>query len=218
MLHAVASILHTLNVEKTTIFLRDTLNFNVEFRHEHWYANNGSVSLLLLESEDEHCSTLHIQSSNFDNDITSLQERGDVHSCGNPDICEEITSQLFTCDCGIKLFVFHELDEDERNELLPLPITLDWDDSVIISTQRILRVTPIAFRDKARINTTERAEYLAVSEGNFSVSTANAMQALTEITPEFQHRALFEAMLAEGIEASLYIDSKAWANSGEANA
>ncbi len=206
MLHVIACDLPTENPETTALFLESALSFNVHTKQNEWWANNGSVSFRLSKSDEPDNTILQTSSSNFDADAQALMARDDINPISDVQSNHHTLTQLFQCDCGLKLLLLHELDEDERDELLPLPITLDWDEQVILQTQRILRVTPVAFREKARTNTTEKAEYKAVSDGILTVGEMQAMQALVEITPSFQHRALFEAMIEEGIEASRYLD------------
>ena len=212
MLHATASSLNTKNAEKTAFFLSDFLNFNIEKKDDQWWANNGSIQLCITDNASPEYGTLCIQSTNFDADIEQATNHPDLAPTRETCRTKNTLSQLFYCTHGINLLIFHELDEDERGELIPLPITLDWPDDTLAITQRILTVTPVAFREKARIETTEQAEYAAVTEGNLQVSLANAMTALCNITPNFQHRALYEAMEKEGINANQFLDPSSWEN------
>jgi len=187
------------------------LHFNIQYSLDQWWADNGSASFCLTQSDINSDNLLHIQSSSFEQDCQTLLERGDVKPLSEIQSSHHILTRLFQSDCGLKLLIFHESNEDERDELVPLPMSLHWDEQVMLQTQRILRVTPIPFRDKARTDVTEKAELKAVSEGTLSVNETNAMQALVEVTPAFQHRALFDAMLDEGIQAELYLNSQDWA-------
>jgi len=51
---------------------------------------------------------------------------------------------------------------------------------------------------------TERAEYLAVKGGDLMVNESYAMRALVDVTLEFQHPAMYEAMQNEGIDTQAY--------------
>ena len=113
--------------------------------------------------------------------------------------------QRLLCACGVVLMLNQTLDEDDRDELLPLPTSLEWEETVDVCVRRMLRWVPIAFRAKARERVTVSAEYLAVEAGLLCVEESHAMRGFVSSTLDFQHRSLAEAMVKEGVDPSLYL-------------
>lgn len=103
---------------------------------------------------------------------------------------------------GIIITVAQEFTEDELDILPPLPTSLIWDGQAESCIRQILRLIPIDFRDGARLRITEKAEMLAGENAAITVTLDNALQALADITPHFQHPLLLSALQQQGIDAS----------------
>jgi len=212
MIFATACYLYTPNPERSYILLTQTLGF-VPVQQDnhainHAIVSNGSLTLYLARGE--HPATLTLQCSDIHNDSQSLCLQPNIHPRTDIIRCNNSLEQHLYCDEGITLILTQPLSEDDTGEMPPLPTTLVWDDKLIIQAQHILKATPLAFRDKARLNITQRAEYLAIEAGEVEAQQAHVMQAFVDITPPFQHQTLYEAMKAQGINADKYLDPKAW--------
>lgn len=209
MQFAVASYLSVPQPETAAHFLKDALKFHIEYRPGYgWWAENGAVNLILQEGKCEH-AILEIQCSNIEQDSAQLLARPDIHALTDIQQQENRIEQTLATDCGITLKLSKILNEDDMGELVPLPSTLPWDEQTDLHTRRILRIVPLSFREKARQQVTQRAEYLAVEAGQLHVQQDHAMQAFVDITLDFQYQALFDAMQKEGIDASAYMQDPA---------
>ncbi|OIO66815.1 MAG: hypothetical protein CO186_00680 [Zetaproteobacteria bacterium CG_4_9_14_3_um_filter_49_83] len=208
MYYVVAVAFPTPEPERSAQFLKNRLNFNIKYEHDSWWAENGSTSLHLIQGDGS--GVLEIQCSDIVSDSRQLLAFPELEACTELTKHQQQLTQELQCDCGFKLCISKALNEDERDEIIALTTTLPWDEMVRENVQRILLITPLAFRDSARKKVAERAEYITVEGGELTVGLAQAMQALVEITLKFQHPALYEAMLQQNINASQYLNPKSW--------
>jgi len=205
MQFAVATYLNTPNPESTAIFLKNALNFQIEYRSSYgWWVENGSVTII-LQAGNANNPCIEIQCTHIETDSEHLLQRPDIQAMTAIQQHQNRIEQQLLCDCGIILRLSKVLNEDEMGELLSLPSSLPWDNKTDVCTRRILRIVPLSFREKARERVTQRAEYIAVEAGSLMVQETHAMQAFVEITLDFQYQALFDAMQQEGIHAITYM-------------
>ena len=204
MFFAIASYMHVANPEHAADFLQQRLGFQCQYKDGRgWCAENGAMSLVLQQGDSAH-SILEVESSNPEEDAQKLMAFDDIHADGALERHGRRIQQALIADCGIRLLLSHILTEDDLNELPELPCQLPWDEQAKLHTQRILRIVPLCFRDKARERVTERAEYLAVAAGGLTVDEPQAMQALVDSALSFQYESVYEAMQDEGIDPSPY--------------
>ena len=97
-----------------------------------------------------------------------------------------------------------EFNEDEIGIMPLLPTCLDWQAAAVSCIQQLLTYIPIAFRQTARSRITERAEVLAAERGEITVDLADAVQALADTTPVFQHPTLIAALRERAINPDPY--------------
>jgi len=209
MFYTTACYLHSPAPEKTCGFLLEVLGFEMVEEKPVPLLSNGSLCLRLVRGETP--AVLELQCSNIEMDATQLLEHTNVEK--RTDVVhmhDYLEQHLYCVDIGVTLILRQPLSEDDRDELVALPITLPWQEGLIEKTQHILRATPLAFREKARGNVVQQAEYQAVEEGGLEVLEQHVMQAFVQITPPFQHQTLYEAMKAQGIDADAYLDAKVW--------
>ena len=205
MQFAIATYLNVHNPEAAARFLEAALNFKVEYKSGYgWWAENGAISII-LQKGDSKDALIEVQCSNIENDSAPLLARSDIKAFTSIQQQKNRIEQTLIADCGITLKLSKVLNEDEMGELIELPSTLPWDEQTDLHTRRILRVAPLSFREKAREQVTQRAEYLAVEAGVLHVQEEHAMQAFVDITLDFQYQALFDAIQKEGIDASTYL-------------
>ncbi len=209
MQFAIATYLNIRNPETAASFLEDALDFKIAYKAGYgWWAENGAVTIILQESTTDN-ATIEVQCTHIEKDSACLLQRPDVQALTDIQQNQNRVEQQLICDCGILLRLSKVLNEDEMGELLPLPSSLPWDNKTDEITRRILRIAPLSFREKARERVTQRAEYIAVESGSLMVQEAHAMQAFVDITLDFQHQTLFDAMQQESIDASTYMQNPA---------
>jgi len=202
---AIATRLYVPNPEAAAQCLKNHLGFQIEYRTAYgWWAENGSVAVILQASDMTH-ALLEVQCSDIKNDAASLLQHSDIHAVSDMRQEGNRIEQTLQCDCGITLVLSKALSEDDMDELIPLPASLAWDEKVDEQSRRMLRIVPLSFREKARLQITERAEYIAVEQGELCVQENHAMQAFVDITLDFQYQALSDAMQQEGIDANHYM-------------
>ncbi|MDQ6995171.1 MAG: hypothetical protein Q9M18_06205 [Mariprofundaceae bacterium] len=204
MYFAIASHIFVPDPKQSASFLAECLGFRTQYKDgQGWLAENGTVSLLIHASEQPQAS-LEIQCNHLEHDSQALLKHAAVHAVSDIEKHPRRLEQRLISDCGISLILSQMLTEDDLNELPDLPTSLPWDEQTMQHVQRILRIVPLDFRDKARQQSTERAEYLAVEQGDLMVNESYAMQALVDVTLKFQHPTLYQAMRDEGIASEVY--------------
>jgi len=209
MFYTTACYLYSPSPEETSHFLLEVLGFELIEEKPTPLLSNGSLCLRLVRGDTP--AVLELQCSNIEADAAQLLQ------CPNVEKRTEIVhmhdcleQHLYCGDIGITLILSQPLSEDDRDELVALPVTLPWQATLIEKAQYILRATPLAFREKARENVVQQAEYRAVEEGGLEVLEQHVMEAFVKITPPFQHQTLYEAMKAQGVDAAMYLDEKVW--------
>ncbi|MDQ7002410.1 MAG: DUF2621 family protein [Ghiorsea sp.] len=208
MFYATACYLYTPNPEKSYALLTEILGFAALQEDNRTSVCNGSLTLHLARGK--YPAMLTLQCSSIENDAQSLMQQPNIHQRTNITRYQNTLEQHLYCDEGITLILSQPLSEDDTGELPPLPITLVWQDELVTQAQHILKATPLAFREKARINMTQQAEYLAIEAGELEVQQPHIMQAFVAITPPFQHQTLYEAMKTQGIDADSFLDPTTW--------
>lgn len=208
MFYTTACYLHSPSPKQTTTFLVDILGFEILSTEPIPLLSNGSLSLRLVRGETP--AILELQCSNIEDDSQSLLQYPNIHKRTEIVRHKHYLEQHLYCDVGMTLILIKPLSEDDNHELLPLPTSLFWEDSLIEQAQYILKATPLAFREKARKNMVEKAEYLSVDAGGLEALEDHVMQAFVQITPPFQHQTLFEAMKVQGIDADKYLNRLSW--------
>lgn len=167
---------------------------------------NGAVSVRLLEGKTtSYPLNLEIYSQQLDEDCTALLAFSNVSLFSKKkqvhlyrlEICLQAPHNL-------KITLFQELNEDDLGILPTLPLSLDWEQPAIECVQQLLTYIPLDFRQLARQRIIERAEMLAAEQGEISVILENAVQALAETTPYFQHATLVTALQERGINPQNY--------------
>ena len=208
MFYITACYLHSPFPDKTSKFLVEVLGFEMIAEKPVPLLSNGSPSLRLVRGETP--AVLELQCSNIEADSEQLLQQANIEKCTDIVHMHDYLEQHLYCDLGITLILTQPLSEDDRDELIDLPTTLPWQATLIEKAQYILRATPLAFREKARENMVQQAEYQAVHEGGLEVLEPHVMQAFVQITPPFQHQTLYEAMKEQGIDAAAYLDPHVW--------
>jgi len=207
MFYATAVCLSVPDPERAIRFLTDVLHFNCEMRGDYWWASNGSMAVLLQPGDGP--AKLYLQCTDVAADAARLLACGSVSEGKDPlQQCGNLLWQSLNTDCGLCLYLCRALNEDEMGDLLPLPVNIPWDDVVDGMVRRVLRIVPVDFRIKARQRVTERAEYLTLEQGKLLVGEGEAVQALQDMTLDFQQRSLYEALRDEGIAVADYFSSE----------
>jgi hypothetical protein len=209
MFYTTACYLYSPSPEKTCNFLLEVLGFELLEKSFAPLLSNGSLCLRLVRGETP--AVLELQCSNIESDAAQLLQYPNVEKRTEIVHMHDYLEQHLYCDdIGVTLILSQPLSEDDRDELVALPVTLPWQDTLIEKAQYILRATPLAFREKARENMVRQAEYWAVEEGGLEVLEQHVMKAFVKVTPPFQHQTLYEAMKSQGVDADQYLDEKAW--------
>jgi hypothetical protein len=209
MFYTTACYLYSPSPEKTCDFLLETLGFELVEEKPVPLLSNGSLCLRLVRGEMP--AVLELQCSNLEQDSAQLLQYSNIEKrTAVVHMHDYLEQHLYCADIGVTLILSQPLSEDDRDELVALPVTLPWQVGLIEKAQYILRATPLAFREKARVNMVQQAEYKAVEEGGLEVLESHVMQAFVQITPPFQHQTLYEAMKMQGIDADKYLDEKVW--------
>lgn len=186
-------------------FLSEALSFAAEqTRDGSWLLESGSNSLLLQEG-DGPASEVIVVCKDVASESSALLAFDGVTATGPVVHGFHRVERRLHCDFGLEIRLIKDLDEDERQELLPLPASLEWDERADGIVRRILRIVPLGFRAKARERVTHAAELVAVEEGELCVGERHALRGLARATLPAQYDILAEAMRAEGVDPTPYV-------------
>jgi hypothetical protein len=210
----VISVIHPVaDFAEAKAFLCDTLGFQCkQATAEAVIVDNGSLAVRLVPVKDTVQGNLHLELHSQNRELTTdtLLSLPNV-SLITRDIAigPQRLESHFQGPQGIVIIVAQEYSEDELDIMPPLPMSLLWDDDAEQCVKQMLRLTPLGFRAAARTRITEQAEMLAGEEAAITVTIANAVRALAEVTPAFQHPALVSALQQHGIEPAPHFNGMA---------
>lgn len=206
----ITSVIHKVRDIKAACSFFIFLGFEIKQNTSDWVTlENGSVSVRLIALKDnenfDHNLNLELTTKNLEEDTkdltsypgVSLLEKQINHS-------QERIENKIQCPHNLIISLIREFDEDELGTIPPLPTSLYWEAEAEECVKQLVRIVPLSFRQNARIKITEKAEMLAASKGSITVTINDAVQALAEATPHFQHRALEEALIERGIDPLNY--------------
>lgn len=210
--HVVAVLHKTKEPQNARNFLVHQLGFTQHTDDKQgWLVDNGTLHIRLLPLDPEEApSRVHLEvlSNRLEKSVHRLTSREDVELRKAIHAISIWRKEAhLTTHYGFDLTLFHEYNEDELGILLPLSTSLEWAEEVQHTIQRILLSVPIAFREKARVEIVEKAEVRAAEDGEIEVFLHHALHACAQSTPLFQHRALREKMLEEGIDPTPFFAS-----------
>lgn len=206
----ITSVIHKVTDIKAASSFFTLLGFEVKQKTSDWVIlENGAVSLRLIASDGiediDNNLNLELTTKILDEDTNELLSYPGVsliekHICHSP---ERIENRI-QCPHNLIISLIREFDEDELGIIPPLPTSLYWETEAEECVKQLLRIVPLSFRQNARIRITEKAEMVTASKGTITVTINDAVQALAEATPHFQHRALKEALIERGIDPLNY--------------
>lgn len=169
---------------------------------------NGSMSLTLVLTTKANHSTLNLEiaCSALKESLLDLSKKGYQQlSAINWASQNRQEAQLQTIE-NICLCLYQEYSEDELDIYPTLPSKMSWDKEATLSMQKLLRSVPIAFRDNARLKSTEQAECNAITYGRLKVNLDDVIKALITVMPDFGHDKLKSAMQDNNIPISDWFD------------
>ena len=203
----VVSVIHAVaQLDQAAAFFAQVLDFKELDRGEDWIAmENGALAVRLVTTTAarREAGELELEMSTQDVQEAAtefLQQKNIQLLTDTTWVSPEREEMRLRAPHGIVITLSRIYDEDELGVLPDLPTSLDWDEDAECCIKRLLRFVPVNFRHPARRRSTERAEMLAVSEGNIAVDKATALRGLVQSTPGFQHQRLRQELLREGID------------------
>jgi len=110
---------------------------------------------------------------------------------------------LFTGELGINILLYKLFTEDDLGIDIDLPISINWEPNAISIVQLLLKEVPLNFRDQARKKAVERAESIAITEGDLQVFLNIAVQSFVDITPNNKHSSLFKRLQEMDVDISI---------------
>jgi hypothetical protein len=191
--------------EKVASFCCTHLDFEESDRGTGWIEiENGALAVRVIplpaESGPAGPLVLEYRSGDLDATCERLARLPEVRRIAPPErVAHDRIERRVETDLGLTLVVTRKLTEDELEEAPELPTELLWQDEAIHLLQDMLRLVPLAFRDDARRRLTALAESLAAEEGEIEVTQPKALEALLRGTPDFQQRALEQALATRGL-------------------
>jgi len=95
----------------------------------------------------------------------------------------------------LHLVVGRTYNEDELDVVPDLETELEWEPPARELLRLLLKRVPVSFRQSARDKSVARSECLAVERGDVIVQKLDAIRAIVEVTPRFQHQLLRDALI-----------------------
>lgn len=200
--HYVLSVYHRVaDLEAARRFLADALGFEVRASGPGWISmENGALAVRLLEEGEVGDSLeLELRTPNLADseralltveNLVPLDELREVQ----PGRCE----RRYAGPQGIHVVLVRQLSDEEMGVDPPLPASLPWDSAAEDLAQKALRFVPYSFRAGALRRAAARAEMLALAHGEVEVAAQDCLQALLDVTPEFQLERLRAELRALG--------------------
>jgi hypothetical protein len=171
--------------------------------------DNGSICLWLVEDRSEPppaALVLSLATSNVAEAVEELLTRGATLLEPPRFVCGEREEAVLCVDDWLTLVVGRTYDEDELGITPELGTELPWEDDARALLKHLLRKVPVAFRGGARDKAVARSEVLAVARGDVVVGRVDAISAIVDVTPAFQHPALRDALAELGEDPTLVRD------------
>ena len=100
---------------------------------------------------------------------------------------------------AVCLVISRDYNEDELGIMPPLQTALEWHEDALLLAQQLIKTIPVGFRDNARHKIIELAEADAIVAGQIEVDQQLAIRAIIKITPDFQHDALKDEIINNGL-------------------
>jgi len=200
----IAVVFHVVDPELAAGFLRRALEFETTARGESICSSNGAIAIVFKEGAGTP-PLLELQCDDLATDVQRLLAMDGVVECPTP---EDPPRDRLECTldtgCGLSLLLFQQLDEDDLDDLLPLPASLPWDARADELVRKLLRLTPVWVRDGARKRATEHAEYLAAESGRLDVTEETALKAFVLCTLPSHRESLYAGMTRMGVDPTPY--------------
>jgi len=202
MNYARAFIFYVKDLQEIQSVLVNALEFTVTERNEiSCRLENGALCIRLLKSAENtrQILTLDISSSDIAASIAYYQQYGFTQLGGTQWLSatrEEVTMQSSVPVC---LVIARDYNEDELGVMPPLQTSLEWHDDALLLAQRLIKTIPVGFRDNARHKIIELAEADTIVAGQIEVDQQLAIRAIIKVTPDFQHDALKDEIVNNGL-------------------
>lgn len=207
MNYAISVVHKVKDLHSTQKFMTEVLEFTPgEQGDDFILMQNGALNIRLLldENNSEQRLQLDVSCSDLDAAIhfycghgfEQLHEAIWLHTYRKQTVLENKTMQLT---------LFREYNEDELDIIPPLEVSLQWHEDALQLTQVLIKTIPVTFRDTARKKIVAAAEAAAVIEGLLEVDQKIAILAVIKATPSFQHEALHDELIKNGLDAKDYL-------------
>lgn len=201
------AVIHAVDdVEQAIAFFRDVLAFQERDRGSDWaQVENGALTVRLVAANRfaraPNDLELDLATPNIPAAIAALLEQEGLELLMTATwVSPERMEARLRTPYRVVLTLSRTFDEDALGILPDLPTSLVWTEDAVASTQRLLRLVPVSFREQSRRRVTECAETLAIAAGGVTVDRDTALRALVMSTPAFQREGLRAALREEGID------------------
>ncbi len=202
MNYASTFILYVEDLPALQTILIDALEFTMTAQGKGFSVlENGALRIRLVHNSDKAGQILNLEISSTDIDAAipfyqqyGFMQTGEQHWVG----CarEEVTMQA---EIPICLVISRDYNEDELGIMPELQTSLEWHKDALLITQRLVKTIPINFRDIARSKIISMAEADTIVAGQIEVDQQLAIDAIIKATPNFQHDALKDEIIKNGL-------------------
>jgi len=207
MNYASTFILYAEDLQALQTILIDALEFTMTAQGKGFSVlENGALRIRLVHNSDKAGQLLNLEISSTDIEVAikfyqqyGFIQTGDLHwvHCAR----EEVTMQA---ELPICLVISRDYNEDELGIMPELQTSLEWHKDALLITQRLVKTIPINFRDIARGKIISMAEADTIVVGQIEVNQQRAIDAIIKVTPNFQHEALKDEIIKNGLLVNDY--------------
>lgn len=198
---------HTRDLARAEAFLSGILDIPVRERGRGYLRlDNGSICLWLVEDANPVAQaplSLVLAAADVKEAMLELLTRRGVVLRREPTWTapDRFEAELRFED-WLHLVVGRTYNEDELGVVPELATELEWAPLACELLKLLLRRVPISFRQTARTKSVARSESIAIERGEVVVQKADAIRAIVEVTPRFQHQLLRDALIAHSEDLS----------------
>jgi len=204
----IAVVFYVADPELAAGFLRRAFDFETTVRDQSLCSSNGAIAIVFEQGEGT-APRLELQCDDLATEVQRLLAMDGIVEAPAPKNTHTPPPRdrlecLLDAECGLKLMLFQQLDEDDLGDLLPLPASLPWDAKADELVRELLRLVPVWVRDGARRRATEHAEYLTVESGRLDVCVQTALKAFVACTLPSHRESLYAGMTRMGLNPTPY--------------
>ncbi|MDX8394423.1 MAG: DUF2621 family protein [Mariprofundales bacterium] len=209
MKHFALSVVHTVpDLAKAIRFLQRLPGFDLDIDEaERPLLHNGSISIALEQAEQgtqNSLLTVALSVNDLDASANELIKLDGVCIASAAHLrSTRLLEQTLDAPHNLRLLLQRRFNEDELDEEIPLPTSLDWNPEAHSFGRKLVNAVPHQVRDLARNRMVNKAEELTIERGDVTVLLPEVLRSMVLGTPSFQMLSLWMLMKSLDLDPSI---------------